>query len=68
MDVEEVRQLVRGAVKHVGTMKALSAEWGVSVVYISDVCSGKRDPGKAILEQLGLRKVVLYMDAEDYEG
>lgn len=40
------------------------AQWakkhGVSQTYVSDVINGRREPGKAILEALGLERVVTY--------
>jgi transcriptional regulator with XRE-family HTH domain len=46
--------------------KALAEELGISAVYLSDIFNGKRDPGPAVLEKLGLEREVLvvYRKAE----
>lgn len=43
---------------------ASQAQWarehGISPGYVNDVLNGRREPGKAILEALGLERVVSY--------
>lgn len=58
MDGEAIKKRVRAEVARAGSMAALAREWGVSSAHIHDILSGKRGPGPAILEPLGLEKVV----------
>jgi len=57
-----VIELVRKEIKRAGSLRALAREWSVSPCYISDTCNGRRAPGPAILEPLGLerRTIVTY--------
>lgn len=47
--------------KQVGNSQA---EWarkhGVSPAYVSDVLAGRREPGKLVLDALGLERVITY--------
>lgn len=45
-------------VKKAGGVRALAKVWGVSPSHISDVVNGRRGPGPAILEKLGLTRRV----------
>ena len=51
---------IRRAADRAGTQKALAEQLGVSPAYLSDVLNGRKDPGDAILEPLGLERVVTY--------
>lgn len=46
-----------------GGQKALAAKLKVSPQYLSDVMTGKSDPGPAILKALGYERVVLYKES-----
>jgi len=49
------------AVKAAGSnQSALAKEIGISAQYLSDVLRGNRNPGKKILDFLGIEKVVIY--------
>jgi DNA-binding transcriptional regulator YdaS (Cro superfamily) len=58
MTRDEVNELLYRMVKRAGSRSALAKEIGVSPAYIGDVLLGKRDPGPAILNVLGLRRQV----------
>jgi hypothetical protein len=45
------------------TQRAVAYELDVSPQYLHDVLKGRREPGKAILEPMGLVKVVRYEKA-----
>lgn len=60
MTAAEVRDLLREACIDAGSQRAWATEHGVSPVYVSDVLSGRREPGEKILDALGLRKIVSY--------
>lgn len=55
------------ALKHAtGNSQAQWArEHGISPGYVNDVLNGRREPGKAILEALGLERVVSYREKGD---
>ena len=42
------------------TAKELANDLGITPQYLSDIYSGRREPGPALLEALGLKKEVLY--------
>lgn len=42
------------------TAKEFAEELGISTPYLSDVYSGRRDPGESILSRLNLRMVKMY--------
>jgi hypothetical protein len=42
------------------TNAAVAKQWKVSPQYLHDVRKGRREPGPAILDALGLRKFILY--------
>ncbi len=59
MTAEElIEQLTIGV--RAKTLKDAALDLGVSSAYLHDVINGRRDPGKSILQPLGLRKVVTY--------
>jgi len=51
-----LRKLCREA----GGQSAFSRKHGVSVAYVSDFLNGRQDAGPALLQAMGLRKVVRY--------
>ena len=57
MDIDEVRALLRRRVDEIGGATAYARRHAVTQVYVSDVLGGRRLPGPAILDALGLRRV-----------
>jgi transcriptional regulator with XRE-family HTH domain len=55
-DVIQRLQLMKGE----RMQTELAIDLGISAQYLGDVLSGKRDPGKAILDALRLEKVISY--------
>lgn len=51
------------AIRKAGSAKAWATQAGVSEAYVSDVRLGRRDPGPAVLDALGLERVVQYRAA-----
>lgn len=51
---------LREATLLAGSQRAWARAHGVSAAYVSDVLSGRRDPGESILRPLGLATVVRY--------
>jgi hypothetical protein len=43
-----------------GSQQALAQHCGVAASYLSDVLTGKREPGQKLLDALGFRRVVHY--------
>ncbi len=58
MTESDVIDLVRSEVARAGSMRELSRQWNVSCAYISDLIRGRRVPGPAILDPLGLERRV----------
>jgi transcriptional regulator with XRE-family HTH domain len=56
----DVIAAIRRSAKEAGTQKALAERLGISESYLADVLGGRKDPGEAILEPLGLERVVTY--------
>jgi transcriptional regulator with XRE-family HTH domain len=54
--IKRLKQLSQEA----GSQAALAAKIGISTPYLSDVINGRRDPGPAIRQFLGIQKVVGY--------
>lgn len=54
----EVIEMLRGQIDLAGSMREYARSVGISAAYVSDVMRGNRDPGPAILHDLGLSKHV----------
>lgn len=62
MDVtEELRRRLATA----GTQKALADQLGISQPFLCQVINGQREPGKALLDTLGLERVVIYQPKQE---
>lgn len=51
-----------------GTQKAAAEFLGVSQQYLTDLLKGRRDPGKKILDRLGLESSVVYTPKQQSQG
>ena len=51
-----------------GSQAALARRLNVSAPYLSDVLNGRREPGDAILEPLGFRRVIVYERIQKGKG
>lgn len=60
LDEKTIRLYLRDEIDRVGTQKAFADKHKLSPAYISDTLSGRRDPSEAILDALGLERVVTY--------
>jgi hypothetical protein len=56
----EVVALLRQRCQQVGSQKNFADANSISAQYVTDVLNRRREPGGAILDALGLRKVVSY--------
>jgi hypothetical protein len=55
---EEVLQRLREACEKAGSENAWAKAHGMSQAYVNDAIRGRREPGPAILEAMGLEKVI----------
>lgn len=63
MTADDVRKLLTKACeahRAIGGQKAWAKINGLSPAYVSDVLSGRREPGESICRALGIRRVVSY--------
>ena len=58
LDAEAVRRMLVAVIGAVGTQSAFADRHGISAAYVSEVVRGTRDPGPAVLDALGLERVV----------
>lgn len=63
MTPAQVRRLLDEMADKAGNQKRLAAQLDVSESYLSDVMTGRREPGEKLLEALGLERVVTYRTA-----
>lgn len=52
--------VLRARVAAAGTQQQFAQEHGVSAQHVSDILSGRRDPGPRVLAILGLTRVITY--------
>lgn len=57
---QELIERLRTAIAAVGSQDAFAQQHSISTAYISDVLRNRREPGKKILDALGLDRVVYY--------
>jgi transcriptional regulator with XRE-family HTH domain len=62
MTEEEIRRALRKALEH-KTQQSYARELGISISYLSQVLRGRRPPGPAILNALGLERGRTYRAA-----
>lgn len=60
IDTKQVQAMLERACKDAGGQAVLADLFNVSPQYVSDVLQGHRNPGKAILDGLGLEKIIRY--------
>lgn len=68
MSIDGVIALLDKACLAAGGQKAWAHQHRTSQSYVCDVLGGRREPGKAILDALGLEKVVTYRASPQREG
>lgn len=59
--IKKIEQIIEAR----GTQKAAAESLGVSSQFLSDILKGRRDPGKKILDKLGLESSVVYTAKQD---
>lgn len=60
LDGAAVLALLAAEVARAGTQARWCATHGISTAYLSDVLTGRREPGGKILDRLGLERVPYY--------
>lgn len=63
-DVLDVVVLLNYRIDHAGSQKAVAEQAGISPQYLNDVVHFRRDPGRKVLEWLGLERRVVYVERE----
>lgn len=67
MDKNEMIKYLR-AMQGDMTQKAFSSTIGCSTAYLSDIYSGKREPGPKVLKFVGFRKQITYKKWRKEDG
>lgn len=57
---QELIERLRAVIADVGSQDAFAQQHAISTAYVSDVLRNRREPGKKILDALGLVRVVYY--------
>lgn len=60
MDKTEFVKYLKEQVEIIGTQREAAKAWGISYQFLNDLLRGRRDPSPAILNALGMKKVVDY--------
>jgi transcriptional regulator with XRE-family HTH domain len=60
MNKQQLLTLLWEKVEKAGSQKKLAEQLKISPAYLGDVLHGRREPGKAILDALKLKRVVNY--------
>ena len=58
---EDIREMLREAIKKAGNQKRWAELAGVSPQYVSDVLKGRREPGESIAKMFGYKSITLYI-------
>lgn len=67
MTKDSLIKLLRQRKTTLGTWKAVADSLGVTPQYIQDIKDGRREPGKILLDALGMVRVVEYRKATKRE-
>lgn len=62
---QELIERLKATIAALGSQDAFAQQHSISTAYVSDVLRGRRDPGKKILDALGLERVVGYQEKGD---
>lgn len=65
LDLPAVLTALAQSVAAAGSQVQWCSANDISTAYLSEVLKGRRDPGKKILDALGLESIVLYSKKED---
>lgn len=57
----EIIALIKGRIAAAGGMYALAQETHISVSYLEQVVSGRRQPGRKVLRWLGMERLTSYV-------
>jgi biotin operon repressor len=60
MSIVELREMIEKEVERAGSQNRLAKEWGMSRSYLCEVLKGSKEPGKKILDSLGIKRVTVY--------
>lgn len=57
---EKLLQRIEKEVAALGSQKAFADKIGITPAYLSDVLSGKREPGEKLLSRMGIHRVAMF--------
>jgi len=60
MTAEKLRDMLRRECERAGSQAAWAKKHGIGPAYISDIISGRREPGAKLLRALGVERMVCY--------
>lgn len=64
MTPDSMRALIRRACREAGSQKAWAKQHNINEAFLSQVLRGEREPSPAILDPLGMERVVVYRKKE----
>ena len=64
IEIDDIRMLLFKACDEAGAQYRWAEKNGVSAAYVSDVLSGRRDPGESIAKAFGYEPVTMYRRIE----
>lgn len=64
MTIDGILKILRARIETEGSQMAVARNLGVSPQYLSDVLRRQRSPGEKILEPLGLKRQVFYVEGK----
>lgn len=64
MTIDGILKILRARIETEGSQMAVARNLGVSPQYLSDVLRRQREPGEKILEPLGLKRQVFYVEGK----
>jgi len=65
LNQQDVIDRLRAAIEAAGSQAAFAEKHKISLQYVNDVLRGRREPGKLILEALGIERITLYREKLD---
>ncbi|MBS7789257.1 helix-turn-helix transcriptional regulator [Roseococcus sp. SDR] len=68
LDGMDVFKRLRAACEAAGGQGAWAERHGMSAAYVSEVLNAKREPGPAVLNALGLKRVVKFAEVRRVNG
>lgn len=58
MTEAQVIKRIKARIAEAGSLRQAARDWNVSASYLSEIVTGKKPPGEALLLLLGIRRIV----------